>query len=1701
MSEQDEPRRRWYAWAIAEGLQPHAEVAAEAALDLLAAGATVPAAVAAAYIAASRGGEMSAAQLSSELAWIQSVIDDLKLQGAPSELVDRYQSRHAAVNAARQLFWNAEARTELQQRKHVALQAAELEAFNAAEKARLLAEAQAAVDAKKRAAAAARKARKAGQVAGAPVPALAAVEAAAPIAPPAAPPAPPIPAAPAEHDALRTAPPPPVERVAPPRPSFQEFLSENSILIVSYTGAFLLFIATLLFELYTIKLSGGLRFAGVAGLDAIFAIAGVACLRSKRLRLVGQTYVAIFALLAPLVFVAAYVFLDLHAKGISTDLAFLVAGVACCVLYIVLTLRLRLHAYGVLALLALPVAWVGAIDLLELGNWRGPALSPLPLIYTLLLFESPKVRLAGDRFARFALPFVHASAVLSLAFTLYALAAQGWLAWVFASTAAGLAVAYIAFRALGGPRYSAVLALSFLGLAAVAAAYDSHLGVWRAAALSPLVAFYTIVQLRPAWLGPRGPLFAVGARFFVHAAAAAVLIGIVGELVYSSDWIRWSIAAALLGVAAGYVLNRLLGGHEVEAVAGQLAFGLAWIVAVHNIDLGAWGGTAVTALLVIYALAGRRSLSRFSGAFVHAAAIAAIAFTFLSSDSLRAVEWPAAGTFAGLAAGYLVHRVLGGREASGTFGLMAIGLAWLFAVLALHLGPLTALALAPLAAVYSMIASRRLAIIPPTAPYFIHAVLATGVYLLAIHMLTRNQWMPVVVADTAAAYFVAYLLDVTLNRRHESALVALTLFGIAWTAATDALQLGAWRGAATSPLVALYAAVAFRGARLGAVAEMLSRNARWLAHLAAAAALVLALSDMNAAGHYIAWTGTLTVAGLTVGYLLFALLGVSVEGAFLCQLAFGATWTLASTDLDLGVWRGPSLTLLVALYGLIAYRGTRAGRAGALFVRYAHLRIHGAALVALALTAYSVLSAGTWLAWSVTATFAGLAVAYFLLCLLGAPLETAVISLAAFGLAWMGAAHDLGLGPWRSTAIAVLPALYSVAAFRGARFGEVGTKFAKRAKLFAHGGAATAFLFLIYELAAAGAWVPWAATATLAVLAGAYLFACALGGDWEEAIPSLAALLLGWAALAQDLHLGGWRGSMLAALGLVLALIAFRAQRLGRVGALFARSSEAFIHLAAGLGLVWVALDPSHVLADEPMAAVLAVTAIVYVAYAWLSKRQPALLVTAVAVTAGALFESRALELSSAYVATELTLLAAAGAAFAQLSRDRILRYGLRIWMVAQLVGVATFDPSPHWVEAADLVFATAVVVWVAVRTNTPAWLLFAAGLFLVDWYWLARTALLMPSQVTIESMVTTYSALPVLLGLAALGLLSTAGRRWAWPLYVYGFWLALMVFFTALSLGDFQLAGLALLAYSVVVYAIGAIERSWPAAVGAGLMTTLGLGLLLYAAAAAPTWYPVAGFGTAAVLYALQVPWGRRFARNSDWIQAHRLTGLAGAAVSALSSFAFTSFVTAHSWGALAAAAGLIGFGVLVVIDGRRYAKPEFDYPGALVMSLSGLWLAFYFGATNLEWYVMLPGAVCVASGVRLPYDARIKRPRIRLIAQVLTAVGMLLILGTSAVLTVLEPPHAWIYTSALVVEGVVALLAGIGFKNRVLVIGGSAGIAVSALRAIFVGITQGWLPVWAVFFVVSILLLGLGAALALLRDRLPQARVRFSDTWRDWN
>ncbi len=191
----------------------------------------------------------------------------------------------------------------------------------------------------------------------------------------------------------------------PPRrplgPNAGEFLSEHSILLLSYTGAFLLVVATLLYELYArTGLSGELRFAGVLGLDLVFGAAGWACLRSPRLRLVGHTYVAVFALLAPLVVVAAYVFLGLEARGISLPLAQLLAGSALAVLYAVLAARLRSRAYALLALAAVPVAMLGGLGLAPVGTRRAPEVAVLVVVYALAsagVRRHPPGRLAGRR--------------------------------------------------------------------------------------------------------------------------------------------------------------------------------------------------------------------------------------------------------------------------------------------------------------------------------------------------------------------------------------------------------------------------------------------------------------------------------------------------------------------------------------------------------------------------------------------------------------------------------------------------------------------------------------------------------------------------------------------------------------------------------------------------------------------------------------------------------------------------------------------------------------------------------------------------------------------------------------------------------------------------------------------------------------------------------------------------------------------------------------------------------------------------------------------------------------------------------------------------------------------------------------------------------------------------------------------------------
>jgi hypothetical protein len=202
---------------------------------------------------------------------------------------------------------------------------------------------------------------------------------------------------------------------AAPGPSLREFFADNSILVISIAGAFLLIVALLLFEIYGSSGFGGeVRFTGVLILNLIFGAASYVCFGRPRLRLVGQTYLAIFALMVPLTIAAAWVFLALEGRGISRELASGLGGLTCSILYAILASRLPSRGYAALSQIALGVGWIGLLLAAHAGTWMGPWLTALIFVYAALAFPPSGLRGRLAPFTRTAEPFIHSAAVFAL---------------------------------------------------------------------------------------------------------------------------------------------------------------------------------------------------------------------------------------------------------------------------------------------------------------------------------------------------------------------------------------------------------------------------------------------------------------------------------------------------------------------------------------------------------------------------------------------------------------------------------------------------------------------------------------------------------------------------------------------------------------------------------------------------------------------------------------------------------------------------------------------------------------------------------------------------------------------------------------------------------------------------------------------------------------------------------------------------------------------------------------------------------------------------------------------------------------------------------------------------------------------------------------------------------------------------------------
>jgi hypothetical protein len=475
----------------------------------------------------------------------------------------------------------------------------------------------------------------------------------------------------------------------PAGPTLREFFSENSILLISYVGAFLLLVAAVLYEVYAIgELTGGLRFAGVLGVDLVFGAAGWACLSSRRMRLVGRTYVAIAALLAPLVCVAAYVFLGLHQRGISVEAAVFLTGSALTLLYGGLCVRLRSHAYGYLALLALPVAWVGGIAAVGPGEWHGPAAALLVAAYAIVAVPAQRLPGLGPRFTGHLVLFVHGAALLAAVVTLTSAAPLSWAsAATLAITGAGELLAWWASKTAG----AAQAGLAAIGLAWTVVTHQLGLGVWQGPATALLVPAYALfgsIARRVPGLGEQvtGQL-----ALFVHCAA----IGAVWLTVATAPPLSWQSSATLGLAAAGELLSWLLNRTLAADHAGLVAAGLAWGAGAHAFGLDRWTVTAMVPLVATYtaighAGGGRLPVAAAARRLVHPTAgvlvLLGAALWLYDMASGDRTSWWLPVALAILAADYVLHRVLAGPPLTIVVAASAASLAVVAANAALGRG-------------------------------------------------------------------------------------------------------------------------------------------------------------------------------------------------------------------------------------------------------------------------------------------------------------------------------------------------------------------------------------------------------------------------------------------------------------------------------------------------------------------------------------------------------------------------------------------------------------------------------------------------------------------------------------------------------------------------------------------------------------------------------------------------------------------------------------------------------------------------------------------------------------------------------------------------------------------------------------------------------------------------------------------------------
>jgi hypothetical protein len=362
---------------------------------------------------------------------------------------------------------------------------------------------------------------------------------------------------------------------------------------------------------------------------------------------------------------------------------------------------------------------------------------------------------------------------------------------------------------------------------------------------------------------------------------------------------------------------------------------------------------------------------------------------------------------------------------------------------------------------------------------------------------------------------------------------------------------------------------------------------------------------------------------------------------------------------------------------------------------------------------------------------------------------------------------------------------------------------------------------------------------------------------------------------------------------------------------------------------------------------------------------------------------------------------------------------------------------------------------------------------------------------------------LPLTLALAAIGVAigRVGGWRWAWPAYTASLVAATVTALFGLRLSGFE--ALALLAFAVTAYLVAMIESQAEAlllalAIGVLALTAgvSALGWSLWQAALAYialSWLYVAGQWLWGALPWLRTPAGRRWWMDEGALAAHanwqdvRFLGriihhAAGMLVGSGVVVAALLLVETYMPGAAMAeveVGALFSLAVMVALSARVIPLHVLWYVSGGLLSLAVSWQVRWFGADNIQAFVLAPGSYLLIIGALLPADHRLRNPvRFGQMASLFGA--LLLLLPTLAQSFTTPQSENWAYAAVLALEALAIAAIGVGTHARVLLLLGTGFFGLAAIRGALLAYSSG-VPVALIIAGLALLLMGSATWLSL--------------------